>query len=35
VLSEALVLDPPRGLVAGALVGGAIAVAARAVRGRA
>ena len=34
-LSEALVLDPPPGLVAGALVGGAIAVAARAVRGRA
>jgi len=34
-LSEALVLDPPRGLVAGALVGGVIAVAARAVRGRA
>jgi eukaryotic-like serine/threonine-protein kinase len=34
-LSEALVLDPPRGLVAGALVGGVIAVAARAARGRA
>ncbi len=34
-LSEALVLDPPRGLVAGALAGGLLAVAARAVRGRA
>jgi len=34
-LSEALVLDPPRGLVAGALVGGVIAVGARALRGRA
>jgi hypothetical protein len=34
-LSEALVLDPPRGLVLGALLGGVIAVAARAVRGRA
>ena len=31
-LSEALVLDPPRGLVAGALAGGVLAVAARAVR---
>ncbi len=31
-LSAALVLDPPRGLVAGALAGGVIAVAARAVR---
>jgi hypothetical protein len=30
-LSEALVLDPPLGLVAGALVGAVIAVAARAV----
>jgi len=34
-LSEALVLDPPRGLVAGTLAGGLIAVGARAVRGRA
>ena len=34
-LSEALVLDPPRGLVLGAVAGGVIAVAARAVRGRA
>ncbi len=34
-LSEALVLDAPRGLVAGALGGGVIAVVARAVRGRA
>ena len=34
-LSEALVLDPPRGLVAGALAGAVIAVAARAGRGRA
>jgi hypothetical protein len=34
-LSEALVLDPPRGLVAGALAGGVVAVAARAARGRA
>ena len=34
-LSEALVLDPPRGLVLGALAGGVVAVAARAVRGRA
>jgi hypothetical protein len=34
-LSEALVLDPSRGLVAGAILGGAVAVAARAVRGRA
>jgi len=34
-LSEALVLDPPRGLVVGALAGGVIAVTARAVRGRA
>ena len=34
-LSEALVLDPPRGLVAGALAGAVIAVGARAVRGRA
>ncbi|HVF79144.1 MAG TPA: serine/threonine-protein kinase [Solirubrobacteraceae bacterium] len=34
-LSEALVLDPPRGLVIGALAGGVVAVAARAVRGRA
>jgi len=33
-LSEALVLDPPRGLVLGALAGGVVAVAARAVRGR-
>jgi hypothetical protein len=33
-LSEALVLDPPRGLVAGALAGGVIAVVARALRGR-
>ncbi len=33
-LSEALVLDPPRGLVLGALAGGLIAVAARAIRGR-
>ena len=32
-LSEALVLDPPRGLVAGALAGAVIAVGARAVRG--
>jgi hypothetical protein len=34
-LSEALVLDPPRGLVAGALAGAVIAVGARALRGRA
>jgi len=34
-LAEALVLDPPRGLVAGALAGALVAVAARAVRGRA
>ncbi|MEA2137279.1 MAG: eukaryotic-like serine/threonine-protein kinase, partial [Solirubrobacteraceae bacterium] len=34
-LGEALVLDPPRGLVAGALVAGLVAVGARAVRGRA
>jgi hypothetical protein len=34
-LSEALVLDPPRALVLGALAGGVFAVAARAVRGRA
>jgi hypothetical protein len=34
-LSEALVLDPPRGLVPGALAAAVIAVAARAVRGRA
>ena len=34
-LSEALVLDPPRGLVLGALAAGVVAVAARAVRGRA
>jgi hypothetical protein len=34
-LSEALVLDPPRGLVLGALLAAVIAVAARAVRGRA
>jgi hypothetical protein len=34
-VSEALVLDPPRGLVVGALAGAVIAVAARAVRGRA
>jgi len=34
-LAEALLLDPPRGLVAGALGAGVIAVAARAVRGRA
>ena len=34
-LSDALLLDPPRGLVAGALCGGVLAVAARAVRGRA
>ncbi len=34
-LSEALVLDPPRGLVAGALVAGVVAVGARALRGRA
>jgi hypothetical protein len=33
-LSEALVLDPPRGLVPGALAGAVVAVAARAVRGR-
>lgn len=33
-LAEALVLDPPRGLVAGALAGAVFAVAARAVRGR-
>jgi len=33
-LSEALVLDPPRGLVLGALAGGVVAVAARAMRGR-
>ncbi len=33
-LSEALVLDPPRGLVLGALAGGLIAVGARALRGR-
>ena len=34
-VSEALVLDPPRGLILGALLGAVIAVAARAVRGRA
>ena len=34
-LSEALVLDPPRGLVLGALLGAVVAVAARAERGRA
>ena len=34
-LSSALVLDTPRGLVLGALAAGAVAVAARAVRGRA
>lgn len=34
ILSEALVLDPPRGLAAGALAGGVIAVGARAARGR-
>ena len=34
-LAQALVLDPPRGLVAGAVAGGVAAVAARAVRGRA
>ena len=34
-ISEALVLDPPRGLVAGALVAGLVAVGARALRGRA
>jgi hypothetical protein len=34
-LSDGLVLDPPRGLVWGALVAGSIAVGARAVRGRA
>jgi hypothetical protein len=34
-LSEGLVLDPPRGLVAGALAAGLVAVGARAVRGRA
>jgi hypothetical protein len=34
-LCEALVLDPPRGLVAGALAAGALAVGARAARGRA
>ncbi len=34
-LSDALVLGPPRGLVAGALAGAVIAVGARAVRGRA
>jgi hypothetical protein len=34
-LSEALVLEPPRGLVAGAVAGAAIAVAVRAARGRA
>jgi len=34
-LSDALLLDPPRGLIAGALCGGVLAVAARAVRGRA
>jgi len=33
-LSEALVLAPPRGLVAGAIAGGLVAVGARAVRGR-
>ena len=33
-LAEALVLDPPRGLVAGALAGAVIAVGARAARGR-
>ncbi|MDP1847365.1 MAG: hypothetical protein Q8K79_06205, partial [Solirubrobacteraceae bacterium] len=32
-LSEALVLDPPHGLVAGAVTGAAVAVAARALRG--
>jgi hypothetical protein len=34
-LSEALLLDPPRGLAAGAVCGGVVAVAARAARGRA
>ena len=34
-VAGALVLDPPRGLIAGALLGAVIAVAARAVRGRA
>jgi hypothetical protein len=34
-LAEALLLDPPRGLAAGAVGAGAVAVAARAVRGRA
>jgi hypothetical protein len=34
-LCEALVLDPPRGLIAGALAAGAVAVGARAARGRA
>ncbi len=33
-LSDALLLDPPRGLVAGALAGGVIAVGARAIRGQ-
>ena len=33
-LSEALVLDPPRGLVAGAIAGGVVAVGARAAGGR-
>jgi len=34
-LGEALMVDPPRGLVLGALVAGAVAVGARAARGRA
>jgi hypothetical protein len=34
-LGEALVLDPPRGLVGGALLAGVVAVGARALRGRA
>jgi hypothetical protein len=34
-LGEALMLDPPRGLVTGALLAGAIAIGARAARGRA
>ena len=33
-LAQALMLDPPRGLVAGALASAAVAVAARALRGR-
>jgi len=34
-LGEALMLEPPRGLVAGALLGGVVAIGARALRGRA